>query len=253
MAFTQGNNEEYKLYTGVADCFIVAINPTDEELKAMGITPKAPVKYIEELTGTDGSVSKRVSIDFWLRHKDPDILVKIRFFLEDKIKTSIDGTKNRYINDFGQNFYGTSIDDLPKASATGVTWIEKANIRECLIGEAEIVDFIRTWFAAGAKDVSKFDNIKALFEGDFTELKGYAKEGKLKKIQVLLYVNDNGYQSVFTRHFARAFNKRADRWMKSLEGSKINYQNSLVLQEMNQLTGASAPPPAPNAAEDPFS
>lgn len=255
MAFTVGNDNINKIYTGLANCSVVTINPNEEQLVKMGKESKKPLNYVETLTDSEGNPFKRVCVDFWLSHTNPDILVKVRFFLTNVIKKNIAGDKTRFINDYGQNFYGLNSEDIPVNSSTNVAWISPVGIRECYTGEAELIDFIRVWFSSGPKDVSKLDNINKLFEGDFSELHNYTKIGKDKKVQVLLYEKD-GFTNVYTKHFARAFNKKPDFWVKSLEKSTvmINYQNTFALKEYDPINDAS-PAPVSNDSpsnEDPF-
>lgn len=239
MAFTPGT---FKVYTGLASMHISAINPDANSVY---------------LSKTDVGIDK-VRIDIMLGHKDPNIKTKIAFFLENREYVSTTGNK-KIINNFGQNCYAPSIDAIPD----NVIYFKKEDMRYALVGEAELIDFFRTWLSVPLSMASTFDNLRGVFKGDFSELQNYIEANRNRKIQVLLTVNvkePNVYQSVFTKHFERGNSVDRTRWDKTIlklqENNQVipNYGNSYELKEFNYSPEASPAPVsvAPGSQDLPF-
>ena len=90
---------ETVLYTGITNVKVVAINPTKEEKEALGLSSQTDPTYIS--TMEDGT--KKVRIDFYVEDAVKNMRSKIAFFLEDKSRTSRDGGKTEWINNFGRS------------------------------------------------------------------------------------------------------------------------------------------------------
>ncbi len=88
--------QEIKLYTGLANMKVVAINPTKAEMEAMGMKPQNDPIYLTQ----DQEGVKKLRLDFYLNHKTMNIRTKVSFFLEDKYRTDKDGKKAEWINNF---------------------------------------------------------------------------------------------------------------------------------------------------------
>jgi len=225
-------NTGYKLYTGLTDVQVVAVNPTMEEAEKLGINLKSEPLYVtkDNTTGND-----KVRIDIYVRSKDSNRIDKMAFFMENTPRVSQKGS-TQYINDFGVSCYA---ENLETALAT-YQWFKPQGARSSFSGEPELIDFIKSLLNIGRDSVAKLDNFKALFTGNVSELREVFNKFQDRKVQVLYYVRENDgnwYQGIYTRYFSRAGNTTTKYWDKNLENStsKPNYQNSYKFQEFNPL------------------
>lgn len=222
----------YKLFTGLTDVQVVAVNPTKEEAEKLGISMKADPIYVskDETSGND-----KVRIDIYVKSAETDRIDKMAFFMENSNRVSQTG-KTQFINDFGTSIYAESLE----TALSTYTWFKAQGARPAITGEVELIDFIKSLLNIGKDSVAKFDNIKTFFTGNISELKETFRKFSDRKVQVLYYVRENDgkwYQGIYTRYFSRAGNTTVKYWEKHLEGNtnKPNYQNSYKLQEFNPL------------------
>lgn len=246
MAFNAGTESSiYKLYTGLADVQVVAVNPSKEEAEKLGINMKNDPTYV---TTDETSGNKKVRIDIFVKSDKTGRTDKMTFFLEDVTKESNSTPGNKqYINDFGQSTWASSPEEATsRTDKNGNAWYKADGIRLATSGEVELVDFIKGLLNIGRDQVAKLDNVKALFTGNVSELTGIFKKFSERKIQVLYTVRENDgnwYQGIYGRYFSRAGNNKTTYWAKHFEGStnRPNYQNSFAFQEFNPLSqGGSA-------------
>ena len=250
MAFAANTDNVSKVYTGLANMQVIAINPSKAEAEALGINLKEEPVYVGK---TDDGTHK-VSIDFWLRHTNPDFTQKVRFFLEARTLVTSTG-KQRAINDLGQNTFTNDLTVLPLKSGSNETWFSTKGIRFAFVGECELIGFLRSWLSVGVDQESKLDSPEALFKGDVSELRKYLSQFPNAKVQVLL-VEKNGYSNVYTKHFERGGNAGVTRWNKEItnginSGYPVNIQGSLVLKELAISDSPSGAPAVP-ANSNPF-
>jgi hypothetical protein len=228
-------SSNYKLFTGLTDVQVVAINPTKDEAEKLGINMKNDPVYVST---DETSGNKKVRLDIYVKSGDTDRIDKMAFFMEDATKTSSAGN-TQFINDFGTSCYSESIE----TATTAYQWFKPQGARPAISGEPELIDFLKGLLNVGRDSIAKLDNVKALFTGNVTELKEIFKKFSDRKIQVLYYVRENDgnwYQSIYARYFSRAGNKTTKYWEKHFENStnKLNYQNSFKFQEFNPLAVA---------------
>lgn len=228
----------YKLYTGLTDVQVVAVNPTKEEAEKLGISMKADPVYVskDETSGND-----KVRIDIYVKSAETDRIDKMAFFMENSNRVSQTG-KTQLINDFGTSIYAESVD----AAVATYQWFKAQGARPSITGEVELIDFLKSLLNVGKDSIAKFDNPKAFFTGNVSELKEIFKKFSDRKVQVLYYVRDNDgkwYQGIYTRYFSRAGNTTTKYWDKHFEGTttKPNYQNTFKFQEFNPLEVSAAP------------
>jgi len=226
--------KEIKLYTGLHNMKIIAINPTKKGLEKIGYKPQNDPVYatVEEQV-------KKLRLDFHLVGEAPDeerILTKAVFFIENQHRVNRDGTKSEWINDFGRTAWSET--GKPEEKPTNYTWFKHETARQAYVGEADLHLFLINWLNIGPDDEAKLDNFDALFEEDYTELKGYLKANVDNEVRVLLTVRDGKYQSAYNKYFDRASNKRTNYWSKYIENQTVNgygvkedYQNSFKFQE----------------------
>lgn len=254
MAFSPNSSDtavvqESKLYTGLANVKVVAINPNKAQLEAMGYRPKEEPVYITVEEGV-----KKLRLDFFLTLGDPQLRTKLAFFLENRPRTNQDGTKAEWINNFGRTAWGT-----PTEAPTTLKWFDAATARPSKVGEADLHNFLINWLNINPKDEAKLDRFDALFNGDYSELRGLLAGAKDNEVRVLLGVRDGKYQAVYGRYFDRATNKRTTFWESHIKSQtesgyapKEDFQNSFVLQEWKEPTVSQDKPEEEKTSADPF-
>ena len=238
MAFNANSSDEkvFKentLYTGLYNVKVIAINPTKKGLEKIGYKPQNDPVYLTTEEGV-----KKLRLEFHVEGVGPEknrILTKVAFFLEDQIRVNKDGTKSEWINDFGRNAWSEEgkPDDKPEFS-----WYKNETARKAYGGEVDLHAFLINWLNIGPEDEAKMDNFEALFNEDYSELRGYLKANPDNEVKVLLTVRQGKYQSAYNKYFDRASNKRTNYWSKHIEkqsegsyGIKDDYQGSLKFKE----------------------
>lgn len=238
MGFTPNSSDkpvvqESKLYTGLCNMKVVAINPNKLNLEFQGYKPQSEPSYI---TTEDGVTKLR--LDIYLTHKELPIRTKIAFFLEDRPRTNQNGTKAEWINAFGRTAWGT-LEEPPQ----GLTWFDATTARLAKVGEADIHNFLINWLNINPNDEAKLDKFDALFKGDYSELNNLLNGAKSNEIRVLLCVRDGKYQAVYNKYFDRATNKRTKYWESHIKNQteagyppKEDFQNDFTFQEWKEPT-----------------
>lgn len=247
--------KEGKLYTGLRNMKVIAINPNKAEMEALGYSPQNEPSYTSEGEPfVPGGIekSKKLRLDFFLQGEGDTegstVRTKIAFFLENKPRINKAGTKAEWINDTGRTAWGTT-DTAPDT----LKWFEAATARPCYMGEGDVHLFLVNWLNIQPGDEAKLDNFVALFDGNYSELRSILGANANNEIKVLLTVRDGKYQSVYNRYFDRASNKRTSYWeshikRQSEEGypPKEDFSNSFNFQEwtepsvMSDLGGGTA-------------
>ena len=213
MAFASKPTTEYAVVTGVANFNVILINPTREELDSHNLTMKESEGNLDTKEGVD-----RIRLDFFLKN-DKLGVQRMSLWVEKSHKTSQNGN-NQFINDYGQTCWAGSLEEaINKESAkTGNKWFKSEGARLAYTGEEQLIEFIKSWLSVPAGGIAKLDNIDSLFNGNVSEIKAIIKDYSDLTVQVYLYANDKGYQSVYTRHFERGANKNMKRWYNYFEG-----------------------------------
>lgn len=246
MKVNPGTNFVKKIYTGLADAQVLAVNPTEEQIKVLLNWKDA--KLSAPYCSVKDEGHKAVRIDIWYK-LDNGTVDKFSIFLEDK-KAFSRANKMQVIDKFGNNTWAESFDTLPINSTTGTSFVKQEGIRQAYIGEVDLIEFIKAWLCIGREDAVEFDNFKAMFDGNVSELADLIKSyGTTKKVQLLLG-EKNGYQAVFTKKFGRAGSKVIKGFETALSGSTFSYQNSFELKEFDPIKNT--PSPAPVEDDLPF-
>jgi len=242
MAFTPNASDtkvfkEIKLYTGLHNMKVVAINPSKAQLEEFGYKPQNDPVYLT----TEGDV-KKIRLDFHLHGENPEgekIMTKVAFFLEDQFRVNRDGDKSEWINDFGRTAWSAQGD--PDNPPKELTWFDSETARQSHVGEADLHLFLVNWLNIGPEDEAKMDNFLAIFDEDYSELQSLLAGNIDNEVRVLLTVRDSKYQSVYNKYFDRASNKRTNYWESHIRNQTANgyaikedYQNSLPLQEWSE-------------------
>lgn len=240
----------YKLFTGLTDVSVIAVNPTQEQAAEFGINMKNPPVYA---TVDPESGNKKVRLDIYVHSETADRIDKIAFFLENAEKISGQGNV-QVINDYGASTWGESVDAI-----TGkYEWFKPLGARKAISGEPELVSFIKTLLNVGRDSIAKLDSIPKMFDNDVSELKALFAKFQTRKVQALYTVRENDgnwYQGIYSRYFGRAGNKTTKYWEKHFNGSTNppNFQNSYAFQEFNPLEITTGDAPASGTGDAPKS
>jgi hypothetical protein len=192
--------QDIKLYTGPSAMRVVGICPTLGELQAIGFKFDKEVTYIGDKDGTN-----TVRIDVVFKSTvDENFKGKAAFFLENKERVSAKGSKE-ITNNFGQSTWAATVEDaLEKVGKNGNKWFKPNGARVALVGEVQLITFLRDWLNVSPEDESTIDSYDNLFKGNFKELQQYVKMQEKNTIYTLATVKDGKYQQIHTGFFARS-------------------------------------------------
>ena len=255
MAFDVGSESKpRKLFTGLADVQVIAINPTQAEAGKLGLTFKEEPTYMGV---NDETNAKKIRLDFWVKATAMDYPTKMTLFVEDTAQVSSTG-KSRFINDYGQNTYAEAEQNVLDLESKGRKWFKPDGLRVARVGECELVEFIRAWMSIGQEGKARIDSISKLVNGDLSEIKPLITRYAERKVQLLLTVREyegNWFQNVYSRYFSRAGNTKTLYWDTHIKGvqTKPMFQDSFKLQEFDPLSvQPDAAPNAPTAIDTPW-
>lgn len=214
---------EKKLYTGLCNVKVVAINPDVKELgKLFGKEPEKEPVYITEVDGV-----KKVRIDFFLKTINPEIVTKLAIFVGPENVWNTAKDKQEYMDDFGRSSYSASAETLPE-------WFDKSSARIAKQGESMLHDFVKKWANVAGDAKCKLDTFEKIAKGDIKELKDILKTYPDNEVRVLLGVRDGKYQDVYNRVFEYPYKQSPNNFIKALENPrstfKSDYQGSLELK-----------------------
>lgn len=214
--------QEFKRYIGVGSSYVLAVNPTKEELeKIYGREQKEP----EYVVNTDNG--KEVRINFIVR-TDPkqcngiDIINRLMFTLRNAPVYNRDKTKVQVIDDYGNSTWADVKDaeaGKKLLSSNGNELLIDTKYRKACVGEADLVSFLKIYL--GVRDAFKYVNgswtkvdnagdyvfglehIKDYFNGDFSELRQALQLEPNNKVKLLYGIRttdeNKQYQAVASR------------------------------------------------------
>jgi hypothetical protein len=200
----QDFNKKIGLFAGK----VVCVNPNREEFKEiLGIELKEESKA-DEYVGESKDGNPTVRINFWLEEAKTKQKFNVTFFLENKIKSNKDGSKQQYINELGSCSWADDPNNLPD-------WFVKRggdSFREAFVGEEELYTFMRTWLGkldyrdAGTTLQLEF---KQLIKGNMKDIKAQINGEFSVPIVALAVVktvvnegeDNKEYQGVYNRNF----------------------------------------------------
>lgn len=218
------------LYTGICDLEILAVNPTMEQAKELGIFMTQEPVYKND--------KGDVYVDIHLTKKDLGIITRKRFIVNSNVRVSSTG-KKLYINDFGQSSWG---------DVSAYAWFSKEGLREAKTGEEELVKFFRAYFGIRSANKLTFRNFDAITKGDVSEIittvdsNKLTKEGNPRRVKVLLGVRtvetEKGirhYQDIYSKHFEPSWSVDTKFFERALSNSPFssNYNNSFELTKFD--------------------
>lgn len=214
---------EKKLYTGLCNMRVVAINPDIEELKKLyKKVEKEPVYLVEK----EGQNSK-YRLDIYVKSINPDILTKLSLFVSPEHSVTKEGFKTEYIDDFGSASYTDEISNLK--------WVDQKSARIAFVGESALHDFIKKWINVPKEGKCKLDTMDKIVKGNVKELVDLMKSYPENEVKLMLGVRKNKYQGVYDKCFGYSYSDNNDHFIKRLENPRSpffehDYQNSLELK-----------------------
>ena len=242
MAIAKGREsveaQEFKRYTGVAPMFIEAINPSKAEHEALfNTTLEEAPNYLGTRSDNDGNEFQTARISVVFRPDTEKIgfempLVTMALFLEDRPRYNADKTKVQVIDKYGNTGWPT----IEEAERHAVILKNKSgedynsnldkDYRPCYVGEEDLMNFVKTYLnipnrltydrdsktwgpntkVKAEECECRFDNLAAVFKGDFSEIKDALGFQPTNKVKVLLGVRTDAesgklYQAVYTKKF----------------------------------------------------
>lgn len=255
--------KEVLRFTGMCPFQIVALNPSLEELKTLGVNYL--INEPTYITDKDGIMGLR--LDFWIKNSVGEdyvaldgtiqnsgpIIDKVSYFIDNATAKASTG-KVKVMNDLLQNSWSDSIETLVENEK--MHWFSKNhNLRLAKNGEVEILTLFQKLLnlVLGYKDTVgdevKFTTPwKDIVAGNLKELRGYIQMA-LKEGNGLTFnrgvVNKDGklYSATYTKYFQSSKNKKTTYMEKALieQEFKADYQGSLKFQ---LYTGTSIPTPS---------
>ena len=259
---SDNSQDKARIFTGLENFRIVAINPDLQKAKALGYNYEKEPEY----TGTTDDGNKRVMISFFLdnfpEEGEPHIQLPLTYFLEETDVVS-STNKVQYTNKKGEFAYLEDLDDIP----SNMDWFDLDGVRPAVKGEEMLVKMLRNFANIKRDGACSIENPSALFVGNVSEIKEMVSAFIENKIGVLLVVkkvnkkDDNGqpiegdfnyYQGVYTRKTERPYsndysylNTDITQWQENGGGSKMIIPNPpYALKEWEGIN----PDPQPSGA-----
>jgi len=230
------------VYTGLTQVKMVAVNPTLKELQEMGYNFQQEPVYLTEEEGV-----RKLRLDFYF--KNATVSNKITFFLENRPRVNKDGTKNEFINHYGQSTWAADLNEaLNKTASNGKKWFNAEGAREAYVGETSLIEFLKQWLNTNPNDKVYIEDMEALFKGNVKELQYYVNAAKDNIVWVLLtYSEKEGkyYQNVDNGLFIRGYFKQVAAFSKAVEYIKRKEKDGYPVKGYNGLEFKEFVPPAP--------
>ena len=189
-----------KLYSGLTNVKVIAVNPTMEELHALDIKVKQEPNYT--VTFSDEDYNKVV---FWLANAEGNF--KLEILMQNKPRVSQTG-KHQWINGIGQSTWSEN--------EPAYDWWKTEGQRKAYTGEETLINFAKAWANVRQGDEVTFDTIDNISKGDVGEIKALMDALTTNEVRVLIGVKDDKYQQVYTKYFGRVKPQRDDFFIKAL-------------------------------------
>lgn len=256
MAFGKGKESTegniVKKYIGIAPVFVLAVNPDKTELeKLYGREIENAPEYISETEiNQEGSKYKvpQVRLDFIVQTDSEkcngiDIKTKVSFFLSKEVQYKKDGSKIQVINKYGETAWFPVENVKAGTVPENLSWFEPADFRPALIGEEDLIGFIKAYLDIPNKSYRKkngevvelkdkseaearLDRIADYFKGDYSELRDVLSLQPKNKVKCMFGVrttDDNKqYQAVYTQKFLKNNVTNYSELDKKLQEKKAN-------------------------------
>jgi len=189
-----------KLYSGLSNFSVIAVNPTMAELHALNIMVKQEPNYSVEFSGDE-----YFKLCFWI--KNEDVTTRLEILTQSTPRLSQTG-KHQWINNVGQSTW--SLEEPT------YDWWKTEGQRKAYSGEETLINFAKSWANVASGDDVYFETIDKIVRGDVSELQQLAKTLTGNEARLLIGVKDDKYQSVYTKYFGRVKPQRDDFFIKAL-------------------------------------
>ena len=189
-----------KLYSGLTNVRVIAVNPTMAELHALDIKVKQEPNYSVTFSNEDYN-----KIVFWLANTEGNF--KLEILMQNKPRVSQTG-KHQWINGIGQSTWS---EDEPSYD-----WWKAEGQRKAYTGEETLINFTKAWANVRQGDEVAFDTIGEIARGNVAEIKSLLGSLTTNEVRVLIGVKDDKYQQVYTKYFGRVKPQRDDFFVKAL-------------------------------------
>ena len=242
-----------KRYIGVAPVFILAVNPTMEELGAIYGTEldKAPVYVGEIEVGEDKHKVQNVRLDFITKSDAQkcgiEFITKVALFVRNEIRYNNAKTKCQVIDKYGRTSWVTSEQLRTHAiplDKNGNPLQLDADYRPAFVGEENLTELIKAYlnipnpmaYVNGGwvpntkvkpEDCEcRLEHIEDYFKGDFSEVKAITKLQPNNKVKVLFGVKNSDdnkqFQAAYTDMFLKNNTTDYSRLDKNVQERKAN-------------------------------
>lgn len=238
----QRTEVDKKLFTGLADLNVLAINP--DAARIQEITGRDEVKESEYGSFADDGTAK-LRLDIWLANAELGISpFKHTIWCEDRESISSKGSV-QYINEAGVQTWGK----VNPSENEKMAWFTRVPHRVAYVGETDLYNFLVAWLCYD----QKVDNAPMLLDtpfseivnGNIEELTSLQNVLSERQVRMLTSVKDGKYQTVYPKVVTQAGSKYKTSYENELKRDreagypyKGDYQNSLVFQV---YTGESVP------------
>lgn len=224
------SNGPRKVFTGIENFHPTAVNPTKEELVAMGIPAQTDPVYHGKVSRTYGEGEKEYdffSIRVFLDNNDPNnpIRTQVQYtVIRDEMFSSTG--KYKVINAYGSDAWLE--EDHIKAGTlpANMQWFVIDGVKKCFRGEESLITFVKslrnlpnvtskTKTADKAKGVASFSqsDLEDMFKGNFKAIRNVIMDSKDSKVGYLLGVKNvegTNRQSLYARLPLKAYVKHID-------------------------------------------
>lgn len=208
-----------KLYTGIGNFKVVAVNPTLEKLK--------------ELLGTDNinepnyTSAGKCRLDLWVKSTGAEgLLTKVTLWLEDAVRKAQSGN-TLFINEKNQSTWSSDLQEL--AGKPSMAWFDLTTARECKVGEDSLYDFVVAYINADTSEGGiRLESIDNIIAGNVEELVKLFDHynNQDRSIRLLVGVKDNR-QVIYTKFFQRMESNSVKPFMNRLEQNAFNASYTL--------------------------
>ena len=217
----------FKNYTGIASCKVLAVNPTKKELEEIyGPQDKEPVY----LGVNKDSGAKTARIEFILKTipekcNGIETIGRLNFFLENSKIIGSQSGKIQVIDKYGRNAWATQEElanhIIPQYS-NGPADIDK-NYWPAHVGEIQLIDFLKALLGVANTRIMRNNEwitnpnladceaslayIENYFNGDFSELKELLNLQPSNVVRTLWGVREKDgktYQTIYNEYFQKA-------------------------------------------------
>jgi len=189
-----------KLFSGLTNVNVIAVNPTMAELHALDIKVKTEPTYTVNIV--DKEYNK---ITFWVKNADGNYRFDV--LMQDAPRVSQTG-KHQWMNNIGQSTWS---EDEPTYD-----WWKADGERKAYVGEETLVNFVKAWANVRQGDEVTFETIANIAKGDVAELRQLVTALKENQVRLLVGVKDDKYQTVYSKYFGRVKPQRDDLFVKAL-------------------------------------